>query len=157
MLRTLLTKWHNYSERSLRSWWTWHGPRWNLLNHVTKNGNWGHMIENSVCAWSSVRGNVIYPTSATYLRTQSLLWAGVIYLKDCSPYLDSSSPYSESQNIIRVNLLGTYSTVDTYLKIYLSTLPSLICTPCGISYKYPWYIYYLVMINTGSLTKCHLR
>ena len=39
LLRTLLDKCHNYSERSLRSWWTWHGPRWNLLNHVIKNGN----------------------------------------------------------------------------------------------------------------------
>jgi len=39
MLRTLLTKCHNYSERSLRSWWTWHGPRWNPLNYMTKNGN----------------------------------------------------------------------------------------------------------------------
>jgi len=26
LLRTLLTKCHNYLERSLRSWWTWHGP-----------------------------------------------------------------------------------------------------------------------------------
>ena len=33
-----------------------------------------------------------------------------MYLKDRSPYLDSSFLYSESQNIIRVNLLGTYST-----------------------------------------------
>jgi len=59
-----------------------------------------------------------------------------MYLKDRSPYLDSSSPCSESQNTIRVNLLGTYSTVNTYLKIYLSTLPSLICIPRSISYKY---------------------
>ena len=33
-----------------------------------------------------------------------------MYLKDRSPYLDSSFPYSESQNTIGVNLLGTYST-----------------------------------------------
>ena len=32
---------------------------------------------------------------------------GVIYLKDRSPYLDSPFLYSESQNTIRVNLLGT--------------------------------------------------
>ena len=39
---------------------------------------------------------------------------GVMYLKDRSPYLDSSAPSSESQNTIGVNLLGTYST-DRYL------------------------------------------
>jgi len=39
MLRTLLTKYHNYSERSLRSWWTRHKPRWDLLNYVIKNSN----------------------------------------------------------------------------------------------------------------------
>ena len=61
---------------------------------------------------------------------------GVMYLKDHSPYLNSSFPYSESQNTIRVNLLGTYSTVNTYLKTCLSTLPSLSCTPRSISYKY---------------------
>jgi len=33
-----------------------------------------------------------------------------MYLKDHSPYLDSSLPYSKSQNIIRVNLLGNHST-----------------------------------------------
>jgi len=44
MLRTLLDKCHNYLERSLKSWWTWHGPRWNLLNYVTKNGNRGHIM-----------------------------------------------------------------------------------------------------------------
>ena len=32
---------------------------------------------------------------------------GVMYLKDRSPYLDSSFLYSKSQNIIKVNLLGT--------------------------------------------------
>jgi len=41
---------------------------------------------------------------------------GVMYLKDHSPYLDSSFPYSESQNIIKVNLLGTYSTINTSLR-----------------------------------------
>ena len=61
---------------------------------------------------------------------------GVIYLKDRSPYLNSSFLYSESQNIIRVNLLGSYSTVNTYLKTCLSTLPSLIYIPRSISYKY---------------------
>jgi len=33
-----------------------------------------------------------------------------VYLKDYSPYLDSSFFYSESQNIIGVNLLGNHST-----------------------------------------------
>jgi len=45
---------------------------------------------------------------------------GVMYLKDRSPYLDSSFPYSKSQNIIKVNLLGTYSFINTSLRyIYL--------------------------------------
>jgi len=60
-----------------------------------------------------------------------------MYLKDRSPYLDSSFLYSESQNIIRVNLLGTYSIVNTFYKTCLSTLPSLIRTPRSISYKCP--------------------
>ena len=33
-----------------------------------------------------------------------------MYLKDRSPCLDSPSLYSESQNTIKVNLLGTYFT-----------------------------------------------
>ena len=50
-----------------------------------------------------------------YRRTDILIHlvitiGGVIYLKDHSPYLDSSFPYSNSQNTIRINLLGTYST-----------------------------------------------
>ena len=60
---------------------------------------------------------------------------GVIYLKDRSPYLDSFFLYNKSQNIIKVNLLGTYSIVNTYLKTCLSTLPSLIYIPRNISYK----------------------
>jgi len=59
-----------------------------------------------------------------------------VYLKDHSPYLDSSFPYSKSQNIIRVNLLGNYST-SYYLFIilltsYLPIQPSLIIS-------LPWY------------------
>jgi len=60
-----------------------------------------------------------------------------MYLKDRSPYLNSFFPYSKSQNIIKINLLGTYSTVNTYPKIYLFTLPSLIYIPRSISYKCP--------------------
>jgi len=41
-----------------------------------------------------------------------------MYLKDHSPYLDSSLPYSKSQNIIRVNLLGNYSTSYYLLLLY---------------------------------------
>jgi len=115
----------------------WHGPRWNLLNHVTKNGNRGHMTEVQYVYEVQYIGTQTYLTSATYPRTQSLLWAGVMYLKDRSPYLNSSFPCSESQNIIEVNLLGTYSTINTYLKIYLSILLSLIHIPRSISYKYP--------------------
>jgi len=48
---------------------------------------------------------------------------GVMYLKDRSPYLNSSFLYSESQNIIKVNLLGTYSTINTSLRrVYLHYL-----------------------------------
>jgi len=48
---------------------------------------------------------------------------GVVYLKDHSPYLDSSFPCSESQNTIEINLLGTYSTINTSLKrVYLHYL-----------------------------------
>jgi len=39
-----------------------------------------------------------------------------MYLKDRSPYLDSFFPCSESQNIIKINLLGTYFTVNTSLR-----------------------------------------
>jgi len=43
-----------------------------------------------------------------------------MYLKDRSPYLDSSFSCSESQNTIGVNLLGTYSTINISLRyIYL--------------------------------------
>ena len=58
-----------------------------------------------------------------------------MYLKDRSPYLDSFFLCSKSQNIIKVNLLGTYSIVNTYLKTYLSILPSLIYIPRSINYK----------------------
>jgi len=76
-----------------------------------------------------------------------------MYLKDRSPYLNSSFPYSESQNITRVNLLGTYFTINTYLKTYLSTLPSLIHIPRSISYKCPWHIYYPSYNKHGKFDK----
>jgi len=41
-----------------------------------------------------------------------------VYLKDHSPYLDSSLFYSKSQNIIRVNELGNYSTSYIYVVNY---------------------------------------
>jgi len=41
-----------------------------------------------------------------------------VYLKDYSPYLDSSFPYSEFQNIIGVNLLGNHSTSYYLLLLY---------------------------------------
>ena len=59
-----------------------------------------------------------------------------MYLKGRSPYLDSSFPRSESQNIIKINLLGTYSIVNTYSKTCLSILLSLIYILRSISYKY---------------------
>ena len=42
-----------------------------------------------------------------------------VYLKDHSPYLDSSFLYSESQNTIRVNLLGNHSTPVVILYYYI--------------------------------------
>ena len=54
----------------------------------------------------------------------------VVYLKDLSPYRRQFSPYSESQNIIRVNLLGNHSTSYYYIvKIVLTYIPSLIIEP----------------------------
>ena len=65
--------------------------------------------------WEHRRTNVLmYPV---------ITIGGVMYLKDRSPYLDSSFSCSESQNIIRVNLLGTYSTANTSLRrVYLHYL-----------------------------------
>jgi len=61
---------------------------------------------------------------------------GVVYLKDRSPYLDSSFLYSKSQNTIKINLLGTHFIINTFYKTCLSTLPSPICIPRSISYKH---------------------
>jgi len=41
-----------------------------------------------------------------------------VYLKDHSPYLDSSLLRSKSQNTIRVNLLGNHSTSYIYVINY---------------------------------------
>jgi hypothetical protein len=41
-----------------------------------------------------------------YYVQEGSLRSTVVYLKDHTPYLDSFLPYSDSQNIIRVNLLG---------------------------------------------------
>ena len=77
-------------------------------------------------------------TKRTYILMYLVITIeGVIYLKDRSPYLDSSFLCNKSQNIIKVNLLGTYSTVNTYFKIYLSTLSSPIRIPRSLSYKCP--------------------
>jgi len=64
--------------------------------------------------------NIIYLVSTIY---PVITIGGVIYLKDCSPYLDSSFSYSESQNTIGVNLLGIYFIVNTSIRrIYLHYL-----------------------------------
>jgi len=50
-----------------------------------------------------------------------------MYLKDLSPYLDSSFPYSKSQNTIRVNLLGNHSTSYYYIvNLLVIYIPSLL-------------------------------
>jgi len=76
----------------------------------------GYMMETQyVSTWEHRRTDVLmYPVITT---------GGVMYLKDRSPYLDSSFLCSESQNTIKINLLGTYSTVNTPLRcIYLHYL-----------------------------------
>jgi len=107
-----------------------HGPRWSLLNYMTKNGN--RRLYNGtqyISMWERGRTNVLmYPV---------ITIEGVMYLKDRSPYLDSSFLCSESQNTIRVNLLGTLLHSRYSLETYLSTLPSLIRIPRSISYKCP--------------------
>jgi len=56
-----------------------------------------------------------------------------MYLKDHSPYLDSSFLYSKSQNIIKVNLLGNHTTSYYYIINFLFTYtPSLLAI-------LPWY------------------
>ena len=53
-----------------------------------------------------------------------------MYLKDLSPYHRQFSPYSKSQNTIRVSLLGNYSTSYYYIITFILTyIPSLIIEP----------------------------
>jgi len=79
LLRTLSDKCHNYSEWSSRSWWTWHGPRWNLLNYVTKNGNRRshdeYSVREYVGTWTYRHINVLshyYRRSYVFKGPQSL-------------------------------------------------------------------------------------
>ena len=95
----------------------------------------GYIMEFSICIELSILIRDV-PSWRDILIYLVITIGGVIYLKDRSPYLDSSFLSSESQNIIEVNLLETYSTVNTYFKIYLSTLLSLIYIPRSISHKY---------------------
>ena len=54
----------------------------------------------------------------------------VMYLKDLSPYHRQFSPYSESQNIIGVNLLGNHSTSYYYVVDFVYTyIPSPLTEP----------------------------
>ena len=58
----------------------------------------------------------------------------VIYLKDLSPFRRWFSPYSKSQNTIRVNLLGNHSTSYYYIvNTVLTYIPSLIIGPTVVS------------------------
>ena len=57
-----------------------------------------------------------------------------MYLKDLSPYRRQFSPYSKSQNIIGVNLLGNYSTSYYYIVDFLFTYtPSLLTGPTVVT------------------------
>ena len=136
MLQTLLTKCHNYLKRSLRSWQTWHGPRWNPLNHVIKISKRRSYDETQYVRYVRYVGYTTYLAYLTYSAYKGISQKQELYLRTVGPYLIQFFLYSESQNIIKVNLLGTYSTINTYLKTCLSTLLSLIYIPYSISYKY---------------------
>ena len=61
--------------------------------------------------------NIMYLASIMY---PVITIGGVMYLKGPQSLPRQFLPCSESQNIIRVNLLGTYSTINTSLKrVYL--------------------------------------
>ena len=62
-----------------------------------------------VYAGYAVYAHIYYVHYVPYVQG-GFLRSTDVYLKDHSPYLDSSLPCSKSQNIIRVNLLGNYST-----------------------------------------------
>ena len=68
---------------------------------------------------------IIYGTEYiehTYLiYKRGFLRSTVVYLKDLSPYCRQFSPYSKSQNTIRVNLLGNHSTSYYYVINFLFT------------------------------------
>ena len=104
MLRTLLVKCYNYSERSLKSQQTQHGPQQNLLNYITRNGKRGYMT------YSTYLKYIIYSRTKRTQRTQhtkGFLRSQELYLRTVSPYLRQFSLCSKSQNTIKVNLLGT--------------------------------------------------
>jgi len=76
----------------------------------------------------------IYNTYNTYLiYKRGFLRSTDVYLKDYSPYLDSSFPYSKSKNIIRVNLLGNHST-SYYYVVNLLFIPILVLSNKRISH-----------------------
>ena len=76
---------------------------------------------------SDLQDLYIYLTYLAYLIYLVFLRRSIVYLKDYSPYLASSFLYSESQNIIGVNLLGNHSTSYYYVVNFLFTyIPSLL-------------------------------
>ena len=92
----------------------------------------------------------------TYRYTQLLLQGGVIYLRTLGLYQIVSLLYSNSQNIIRVNLLGTYSIslidlIMLYLSIYLAHLQvyrSIPIRPRNII---------TTKVTIDSTIRCHLK
>jgi len=58
-----------------------------------------------------------------------------MYLKDYSPYLDSSLLIVNLRIQLELICWALYSAVNTLLRCVLSTLPSPIRTPRSISYK----------------------
>ena len=89
---------------------------------------------------NSVRGSVDLqerhvPTYLRTLRTQSLLQGGVVYLRTLGLYQIVSLLRSNSQNIIRVNLLGIHSIVIDLIYIISIYIPSPFIGPPQYPYQ----------------------
>ena len=87
---------------------------------------------------------------------RGFLRSTVVYLKDLSPYYRQFSPYSKSQNIIGVNLLGNHSTSCYYVVVFVLTyIPSLIIEPTvvpTIRFRYiPAIIFYIFILGGSHL------
>ena len=104
------------------------------------------------------RRDIIFNIDNTHLiYKRGFLRSMVVYLKDLSPYRRQFSPYSESQNTIRVNLLGNYSTSYYYVVDFLFTyIPSPLIGPTvvlAIRFRYTIYsIAYCITAGESTST-----